>query len=106
MGKVNRKFSREFKLSVIKELESGKTMGQVCREYRLHEQTVSRWRKQYREKPEKAFMEEDENKMEKIKVLELERTVGKLYLENEFLKKTLKGVSERLQDYRREGRER
>jgi len=30
MKKTRRKFAREFKLSVLRELESGKSMAQVC----------------------------------------------------------------------------
>jgi transposase-like protein len=35
-----RKFSKEFKMEILREIDSGKTMGQVCREHQLNKSMV------------------------------------------------------------------
>jgi len=37
---VKKKFSREFKLQVLRELDSGKSMAQVCREFDVYQNLV------------------------------------------------------------------
>jgi len=45
MGKTSRKrYTREFKLSLIRELESGKKLGQISRENNIHPNMISRWK--------------------------------------------------------------
>lgn len=83
-------FSREFKLSVLHELESGRTTAHVCRDHDLNKDLVWRWRKEYRENPGLAFAGKGNASSLETKNVELERTVGQLYMENAFLKKVLK----------------
>ncbi len=45
MKKTHRKFSREFKLSVLRELEGGKSIAQVCRENDICPNLAVRWKK-------------------------------------------------------------
>ncbi len=48
MGKTTRKrYTREFKLSLIRELESGKKLGQLSRENNIHPNMISRWKLEY-----------------------------------------------------------
>lgn len=93
--KKRRKYTREFKISIITELDAGKTIAQVSREYNLHPSMITRWRKEYSKNPESAFR----NGISKpeSRISELERLVGQLYAENAFLKKAL----ERLRKERR-----
>ena len=52
-----RMHSREFKLDVVRQIASGqKRPAQVCREYGLAESLLSRWRKEYQERGEAAFL--------------------------------------------------
>ena len=53
--KGRRSFTREFKLSVLQELESGKSVAEICRQHELKKDVVCRWRKEYRENPKFAF---------------------------------------------------
>ncbi|RKY65714.1 MAG: hypothetical protein DRQ02_09860 [Candidatus Latescibacterota bacterium] len=46
MAKI-RKFSREFKLKVIRELEAQKPLAEVSRSYQVHPATIVRWRREY-----------------------------------------------------------
>ena len=56
MGRITRRrHTREFKISVIRELESGKNLAQLSRENNLHPTMISRWRLEYRKNPESAF---------------------------------------------------
>ncbi|SNQ62721.1 transposase [Candidatus Methanoperedens nitratireducens] len=56
MGKITRRrHTREFKISIIRELESGKNLAQLSRENNLHPTMISRWKFEYRKNPESAF---------------------------------------------------
>ncbi len=56
MGKLERRrFSREFKLQVLREPEGGKSMAEVCREFDFTMFLVSRWRRERDENPGVAF---------------------------------------------------
>ena len=82
----HRKFSKEFKLEVIREMDAGKPVAQVCRERELDNSLVYQWKKRYDKNPEQAFSKNDSSTLES-KNAELERTIGQLYVENDFLKK-------------------
>jgi len=44
MAKMRRRYDREFKISVVAELESGKPLAQIAREYGIHPSLPCRWR--------------------------------------------------------------
>lgn len=87
MGKITRRHTREFKISIIRELESGKNLAQPSRENNLHPIMISRCKLEYRKNPESAFSGNGNTYKETAHIHELERLVGKLYAENDFLKK-------------------
>ena len=89
MVRKKRKFSREFKIEVIREIEQGTKQAEVCRKHNLHPVLVNLWRREYHQHPETAFQEHGKLYKDEAKIAELEQLVGKLYIENEFLKKTL-----------------
>ncbi len=87
-----RTFSREFKLEVVRQLNSGtKRPAQLCREYQLAESVLARWRKEYAERGETAFTPRDLSAADTLeqRIAELERLCGQLTLENAVLKKAL-----------------
>lgn len=89
-----RTFSREFKLSVVREIASGaKRPAQACREYELSEGVLLRWRQEYEARGEAAFTprEASGNQALEQRIAELERLCGQLALENAALKKGLAG---------------
>ena len=99
MGKITRRgHTREFKISIIRELESGKNLAQLSRENNLHPTMISRWRLEYQKNPKSAFSGNGNTYKEDAKIHELERLVGKLYTENEFLKKALGILEKRVQE--------
>ncbi len=99
MGKITRRrHTREFKISLIRELENGKNLAQLSRENNLHPTMISRWKLEYRKNPESAFSGNGNIYKEAAKNQELERLIGKLYAENEFLKKALGILEKRVQE--------
>ncbi len=83
-----RSFSQEFKRQVIEELLSGESRpAQLCRRYNITSSALHHWKRQYsrgkfdNEPTEEAALED--------RIEKLERLVGRLTLENEFLKKGL-----------------
>ena len=87
--KRRRTYTRDFKISVIREVESGKTLAQVSRENGIHPSLVVKWKKEYFRDPKNAFPGNGRAYKEQARMAELERLVGQLYAENEFLKKAL-----------------
>lgn len=88
-----RSFTRDFKLSILSEL-SVKKMAEVCREHSLHPVIVSKWKREYRSDPEKAFSGKGKIWKAEAEVAKYERLVGQLYAENAFLKKTIRSLQE------------
>ncbi len=84
--------TREFKLTLARQLASGeKRPAQVCREHNLASSVVSRWRNEYDQRGEEAFLppSSSESSSAEAKIAELERFCGQLALENTLLKKAL-----------------
>jgi transposase len=95
MGKVRRRYSREFKVQVLRELDGGKSLAQVCREHNVSRFLVARWRREYEENPEEAFAGNGKACRDADQLKEMERLVGRLYAENDFLKRALASLKER-----------
>ena len=100
MAMRRKKYSREFKLTVVQEFEAGKTSGQLAREYDIHPSLPSRWTKEYRENPEDAFSGHGNTYKKDAKIAELQRLVGQLYAENDLLKKVLNALEHKVNDER------
>jgi len=83
-----RKFTLEFKRSIIEQLLS-ETIGptEICRRYNISSGLLHTWRKHYAEG--KLTSEPSREAELAARVKELERLLGKVTLENEFLKKAL-----------------
>ena len=83
-----RSFSLEFKRQVVEELMSGESRPvQLCRRHNISSSLLYHWKKQYSRG--KFNNEPTEEGSLRDRIEKLERLVGKLTLENEFLKKGL-----------------
>jgi transposase len=83
-----RTFSQEFKRQVVEELLSGESRpAQLCRRHNISSSLLYHWRKQYGRG--KFNNEPTAEAALKDRIEKLERLVGRLTLENEFLKKGL-----------------
>jgi transposase len=89
MGKTRRKYTKEFKLSVIRELESGVAISELARKHNIHPALPSRWKKEYYDDPNNSFSGNGNTYKLEARNAELERLVGQLYAEKEFLKKAI-----------------
>jgi len=83
-----RSYSLELKREVVEELLSGQSgAAQLCRRHNISSSLLYHWKKQY--SLGKFNNEPIEEAALKDRIEQLERLVGKLTLENEFLKKGL-----------------
>jgi len=94
MGKSRRVFTRDFKLAAVRELESGKTLGFVARRLEVNPNTLHRWRRELRKQPTKAFSGLGKRMLADSREAELERKVGQMAMEIDFLKKLLRSLEE------------
>ena len=83
-----RKFSREFKVAAVRQLELGKSTAEVARACEVDPSMLYRWHQAWQEDPENAFSSKRSVRPESREA-ELERVVGRLTLENDFLKRAL-----------------
>jgi len=83
-----RTYSQEFKRQVVEELLSGESRpAQLCRRHNISSSLLYHWKKQYGRG--KFNNEPTADAALKDRIEKLERLVGRLTLENEFLKKGL-----------------
>ena len=94
MVKSRRVFTREFKLAAVKELESGKPLGYVARQLEVNANTLHRWRREFKEQPTRAFSGQGRRVLAESREAELERKIGQLTMENDFLKRLLRSFEE------------
>jgi transposase len=97
MGLVRKAFTRDFKMAAIKELEAGKTVGVVARRLEVSRTVLYRWYREYRKHPMKAFSGPGKA-ITVSRESELERKIGQLTMENDFLKKVLERLEEEQQE--------
>lgn len=88
-----REFSRDFKLSVLSELNVKKA-AEVCKEHSIHPVLLSKWKKDFNQNPSKAFNGKGNLWKAEAEVEKYKRLVGELYAEIDFLKKTTKKIQE------------
>lgn len=102
-----RKHTAAFKFEVVRQIEAGeKSLAALCREYELDPSLVIGWRHRVRELGSQAFPGSPSANgfvpppgspttmgAAEARIAELERLVGQLTLENQFLKKALQRAS-------------
>jgi len=83
---MRRQFQREFKVSVLQELETA-SLTEVCRKHSLSASTVIGWRRNYEKAPAKAFAGSGRRWKPEAELEHYKRLVGELYAQIELLKK-------------------
>ncbi len=101
---TGRNFTKEFKLQVVQELLSGKPVVEVCREHNIYASLACRWRKEHQQNPEDAFEGRGNPSSEGTRNAELERKIGQLYLENDFLKRVNSVLQQKLVESKKKER--
>ena len=88
-------YSRELKIATMRALDAGSRIGEVARRYQLSPKLLDRWRGEWRAKGELAFpgigrRGADMPALDDARrIAELERKIGQLTMENDFLKRAL-----------------
>ena len=88
-------YSRELKIACMRELDSGKGMAEVARQYQLSPKRLETWKGEWRAKGELAFPGKGARpraRLDAERIAELERKIGQQAMEIDFLKKPC-GVS-------------
>lgn len=91
MSTKRRKFSKEFKTKVVLEaLKERETLESLAKKYELSPQQISMWKSQAMENFSQLFKsEKSEEKKEQVDIQALYAQIGKLKVQNDFLKKNL-----------------
>src|SRR6202022_2188046 len=93
-------YNRDLKIAAMRALDAGARTGEIARKYQLSPHLLDRWRGEWRAKGESAFpgigrRGADLSALEDARrISELERKIGQLTMENDFLKKALQHFRE------------
>ena len=88
-------YSRDLKMAAMRALDAGSATGEIARKYQLSPKLLERWRGEWRAQGEAAFPGVGRRGAglpaldDARRVAELERKIGQLTMENDFLKKAL-----------------
>jgi transposase len=88
-------YSRDLKITAMRALDAGTAVGELARKYQLSPKLLERWRGEWRAKGEYAFPGTGRRGADlpalddPRRIAELERKIGQLTMENDFLKKAL-----------------
>jgi transposase len=88
-------YSRDLKIAAMRALDTGSATGEIARKYQLSPKLLERWRGEWRAKGELAFPGMRRRGVDlpglddARRIAELERKIGQLTMENDFLKKAL-----------------
>lgn len=89
MSVVKRTFTREFKLELCQKVKLGQiSKTGACREHSLSPSLLDRWMAQFEAKGQGAFTEGGPIDPDR-RIKELEASLGRAHLENEFLREAL-----------------
>ena len=89
MALTRRPLTRAFTLQVVREVEAGKPLVQIAREYQIHPTVVRRWQKEHQPSAERAFAGYGHTYKDEARIAELERLIGQLPMANAVRKKAL-----------------
>jgi transposase-like protein len=88
-------YSRDLKIAAMRALDAGSATGEIARKYQLSPKLLERWRGEWRAQGESAFPGIGRRGAglpaldDARRIAELERKIGQLTMENDFLKKGL-----------------
>jgi len=94
MDLARRVYSRDLKVAAMREVDGGRPISEVARHLELSPHLLDRWRGEWRARGESAFPGVGRRGLspaltELQRIAELERKIGQLTMENDFLKKAL-----------------
>ena len=90
MKKSRRKFTAEFKTKVaIAALKERESLAELSAKYEVHPTMISKWKQEFLDLANQVFMKKPLAETQNEDVEKLYSKIGKLEMENDFLKKTL-----------------
>ena len=92
MGRTRRSFSNELKAKIaLAALKGDKTMAELSGEFGIHANMITRWKSEAKDGLVGVFAGSDREEIREIKEKneELYKTIGKLQVENEWMRKNL-----------------
>ncbi len=93
-------YNRDLKIAAMRALDDGATTGEIARKYQVSPHLLDRWRGEWRAKGDLAFPGIGRRGAslpavdDARRIAELERKIGQLTMENDFLKKALQHFRE------------
>ena len=90
MGRKYRTFTPDFKLDTVMEgFRSEKSIAQICRERKIKDTQYYKWRETFLKNAAEIFGDQNEHKSKAVeeRIVEVERMIGQLTMENDILKK-------------------
>lgn len=88
--KMSQKYDKEFKIQTVKMIqEQGKPVAQVARELGVSDNTLYRWNNEFKQDPTNAFRGSGNLKIEEKTILDMQKRIRQLEMENEILKKAM-----------------
>jgi transposase-like protein len=93
-------YSRDLKIAAMRALDAGATNGEIARKFQVSPHLLDRWRSEWRAKGDLAFPGIGRRGAalpavdDARRISELERKIGQLTMENDFLKKALQHFRE------------
>jgi len=81
MGLSRRKFTKEFKMAALRQLDAGVSMAAVARSCEVNPNLLHRWRRDFQHAPEHAFPGLGKKRADENQLAELERKIGQQALE-------------------------
>ncbi len=91
---VRKRFSQEFKLSVIEQLGS-RSVAELCREHDIQQQLIHRWKREYETNPRQAFSGHGKAWKEEATLARYERMIGQQAMVIDLLKKNIEHLEQR-----------
>jgi transposase len=88
-------YSRDLKIAAMRSLDAGATIGEIARKFQVSPHLLERWRGEWRAQGDLAFPGLGRRGVsmpavdDARRIAELERKIGQLTMENDFLKKAL-----------------
>ena len=98
-----RTFTHDFKRKVIEQLNV-RSAAEICREYEIGPNLLSRWKREHEENPHEAFKGNGNICKWEAKLAEKDRIIGQLYAQNELLKKSIGYMENRQAEEKRKRR--
>ena len=90
MAKLGKRHSKKEKFNVVLSLiQVNQTVSEICEKYKVHQSAIFRWKKQFLESGPDVFDQDKKKSKEPAEVYKLQRKIGELTMDLDFLREAL-----------------